>query len=143
MEEIMPPHAHHHDEPPPRRLHHALPPDDDIARIQEVGEQVGVSPRMLRYWEQQGIIEPSRAPGGARHYNRHDQLMLMLIRAVLDEGYSVSDLRLLREAAEHEAEAIFSSDNAALLLQWLYRRKYAEPMLHELMERVIPPKRHH
>jgi len=97
---------------------------------------------MLRYWEQQGIIEPSRAPGGARRYNRHDLFMLLLIRAILDEGHSVSDLRLLREAAEREMEAIFTADNALLLLQWLYRRKYAEPLLHDLMERALPRPHH-
>jgi|GEM_PF-6111834 DNA-binding transcriptional MerR regulator len=139
----MPPRPPHHDEPPPKHPHHPLPAADDVARIQEVGAQIRVSPRMLRYWEQQGIIEPSRTPSGARRYNRHDLLMLVLIRTVLEEGYSVSDLRLLREAAEREIEAIFRSDNAALLLQWLYRRKYAEPLLHDLMERMIPPKPHH
>ena len=37
-------------------------------RIGEVAEQAGVSVRALRYYEEQGLLQADRGPGGQRHY---------------------------------------------------------------------------
>ncbi|MEU9608886.1 MerR family transcriptional regulator [Streptomyces sp. NPDC048057] len=37
-------------------------------RIGEVAEKAGVSVRALRYYEEHGLLQASRTPGGQRHY---------------------------------------------------------------------------
>ena len=37
-------------------------------RIGELAQRTGVSERSLRYYEQQGLLAPSRTPGGQRDY---------------------------------------------------------------------------
>ncbi|KIH98099.1 MerR family transcriptional regulator [Streptomonospora alba] len=37
-------------------------------RIGEVAEKAGVSVRALRYYEEQGLLQAGRSPGGQRHY---------------------------------------------------------------------------
>ncbi|WP_416966841.1 MerR family transcriptional regulator [Streptomyces sp. 4F14] len=37
-------------------------------RIGEVADRAGVSVRALRYYEEQGLLDASRSPGGQRHY---------------------------------------------------------------------------
>jgi len=37
-------------------------------RIGELAARTGVSERSLRYYEQQGLLEAERTPGGQRHY---------------------------------------------------------------------------
>ncbi|MFH8613716.1 MerR family transcriptional regulator [Streptomyces sp. NPDC017979] len=37
-------------------------------RIGEVAAQAGVSVRALRYYEEHGLLQSSRTPGGQRHY---------------------------------------------------------------------------
>ena len=39
-----------------------------MIRIGELAAQAGVSTRALRYYEQQGLLEAERAPGGQRVY---------------------------------------------------------------------------
>ena len=66
-------------------------------RIGELARRAGVSPRVLRYYEQQGLLAPARAGNTYREYDetdvaRAEQVALMvrsglptrLIKAVLD-----------------------------------------------------------
>ena len=43
---------------------------DELPRIGPAGEAIGLSPRMVRYLEEQGVIAAERGPGprGHRHY---------------------------------------------------------------------------
>lgn len=38
-------------------------------RIGEVADKAGVSVRALRYYEEQGLLQADRTPGGQRHYS--------------------------------------------------------------------------
>ncbi len=40
-----------------------------MLRIGEVAERSGVSVRALRYYEEQGLLQPSRSPSGQRLYS--------------------------------------------------------------------------
>jgi DNA-binding transcriptional MerR regulator len=40
---------------------------DDLMAIPRLAERVGVSPRVLRYWEEQGVISPSAEHGRLRY----------------------------------------------------------------------------
>jgi len=108
---------------------------DEEARIQEAGQEVGVSARMLRYWEQQGLLTPSRGPGRHRRYNRHDLLVMKLVKRLMDEhGYTVGEVRLIKKLADQEADLALSSGDDLLILRLLLQRNRAEPYYERLLE---------
>jgi len=70
--------------------------------INEAAETTGWSPRMLRYVEREGLIEPARSPAGYRLYGPAELQRLRTLRELLDEhGISLGDvgfaLRMSRE----------------------------------------------
>jgi DNA-binding transcriptional MerR regulator len=112
-------------------------PDLSDRRIAEASEQVGVSPRVLRYWEQLGVVRPSRGPGGTRHFNRHDLLAMSLVRELLAaSNTSISDLRLIRVVAEKEVAAAMADPLTRLKL--LFQRQAAEEAFHPLLDELVP-----
>lgn len=78
-------------------------------RIGDVARRTGVTERTLRYYEELGLLEPSRDGSGRRHYDR----------ATLDRLYRI---RLLRELGTPVAEL----DPDAADLAALTRRHLAE-----------------
>jgi DNA-binding transcriptional MerR regulator len=113
--------------------------DQDRQRlIADASREIGVSARVLRYWEQLGVVRPSRDPRGRRHFSRHDLLAMALIQELLETtGASISDLRLLREMAEREVEAALRDPLTRLRL--LFQRQAAEPYFHQLIAERLPP----
>ncbi len=57
--------------------------------IEEAAQQIGISPRMLRYWENLGLIFPQRTPGNQRRYSREEIRILSVVRQ-LTEDYEMS-----------------------------------------------------
>ena len=72
--------------------------------IHEAAETTGWSPRMLRYVERVGLVEPARSPSGYRLYGPAALQRLRTLKELQDaHGLSLSDvafaLRLRREVA--------------------------------------------
>lgn len=55
-------------------------------RIGELSERTGTPRRLLRYYEEQGLIVPGRASNGYREYNEAVADRVMQIRGLLDAG---------------------------------------------------------
>jgi DNA-binding transcriptional MerR regulator len=55
-------------------------------RIGELAERTGVPARMLRYYEQQSLLTPDRAPNGYRDYGEPLVDRVIQIRGLLDAG---------------------------------------------------------
>ncbi|MEU9845587.1 MerR family transcriptional regulator [Actinomadura sp. NPDC048032] len=62
-------------------------------RIGELAARAGVSTRMLRYYEQQGLLPARRAPNGYREYEESDLRLVAQIRALLETGFTLDDTR--------------------------------------------------
>jgi DNA-binding transcriptional MerR regulator len=125
---------------------------DEESRIQDAAEAIGVSARTLRYWEDQGLIAPSRGPGGHRRYNRHDLLIMKLIKRLLeDHGYTAGDIKLLKDVVGRETELALQARDDGMLLRLLLQRKAAEGYYEDLMAelgipgppKAPPPAPHH
>jgi DNA-binding transcriptional MerR regulator len=58
----------------------------DHMRIGELAERTGVSRRLLRYYEEQGLIAPSRALNGYREYGQSHVDVVQQITGLLDAG---------------------------------------------------------
>jgi DNA-binding transcriptional MerR regulator len=115
--------------------------DSSDRRMAEASGEIGLSPRVLRYWERIGVVKPSRDPAGRRHFSRHDLLLMALVREVVgDSETSISDLRLVRELAEREVVAAMADPLTRLKL--LFLRQEAEPYFRELMAEFVHPPDH-
>ena len=80
----------------------------DALTIHEAAETTGWSPRMLRYVERVGLVEPRRSPSGYRLYGPAELQRLRTLRELQEEhGIGLSDLafarRLRREPGLREA----------------------------------------
>ena len=76
----------------------------DVLTIHEAAETTGWSPRMLRYVERLGLIEPPRSASGYRQFGAAELQRLRTLRELLDEhDLGLSDvafaLRLQRDDA--------------------------------------------
>jgi MerR family transcriptional regulator, copper efflux regulator len=74
----------------------------DALTIHEAAETTGWSPRMLRYVERVGLVEPARSPSGYRLYGPAELQRLRTLREVLEEhGIGLAEmafaLRLRRQ----------------------------------------------
>jgi DNA-binding transcriptional MerR regulator len=100
--------------------------DDELMAIPRLAERVGVTPRVLRYWEEQQLISPTREHGKLR-YSPRDQAIAGLIRMLLEAGVGVEGIRVLKRLAERDVRrAAATGDQAALAeeaLRILYQRK--------------------
>ena len=61
-------------------------------RIGELARRTGVSQRLLRYYEDQGLLTPIRRPSGYREYDASDVLVVAHIRNLLAAGLSTSTI---------------------------------------------------
>jgi hypothetical protein len=90
--------------------------DGDLPRIGPAGESMGLSPRMVRYLEEQGVIAAERGPGprGHRHYPPPELHLGRAGARAMDAGHPSATLRALRElAARRVADVRASGDQLA------------------------------
>ncbi len=99
---------------------------DELLAIPRLAERVGVTARVLRYWEEHGLISPTREHGKLR-YSPRDVAIARLTKRLLDAGVSVDGVRMLKELSEREirraagfADEVLVSEIA---LRILYQRK--------------------
>src|SRR2546426_2646484 len=86
---------------------------DELPRIGPAGEAIGLSPRMVRYLEEQGVIAAERGPGprGHRHYPPPELHLGRAAARAMDAGHPTATLRALRALADRRvAEAQASGD---------------------------------
>jgi DNA-binding transcriptional MerR regulator len=100
--------------------------DDELVAIPRLSERTGVTPRVLRYWEELGLISPTREHGKLR-YSPRDTAVARLTKRLIDSGMSLDGLQMLKELSEREVRrAGRDGDQVALTelaLRILYQRK--------------------
>jgi DNA-binding transcriptional MerR regulator len=72
---------------------------EPLLRIQAVAEQVGLTARSIRYYEEIGLVKPAaRSDGAYRLYDADDVARLQFIKALRDEtGFSLAEIGQLLE----------------------------------------------
>ncbi|MEU0517844.1 MerR family transcriptional regulator [Streptosporangium sp. NPDC006007] len=91
-------------------------------RIGELARRAGVSPRALRYYEQQGLIVARRAANGYREYGEADLRLVIEVRALLAVGFTLEDARPFVACLRAGHESGGSCPDSVAV----YRRKLAE-----------------
>ncbi|MET7373407.1 MerR family transcriptional regulator [Micromonospora arida] len=61
--------------------------------IGELAERAGTSPRTLRYYEAHGLVRAQRSANGYRDYDESELRVVREIRALLDVGFGLDDVR--------------------------------------------------
>ncbi|MBI2206250.1 MAG: MerR family DNA-binding transcriptional regulator [Candidatus Rokubacteria bacterium] len=64
----------------------------ELLTVNEIAEDLGVTPRALRFYETKGLIVPQRA-GTTRVYTRRDRGRLALILRGKRLGFSLADIK--------------------------------------------------
>lgn len=62
-----------------------------------VRELTGLTDRQVRYYDQQGLVEPQRGAGKQRRFSLEDVDRLLQIAEYLDAGYTVAEIREVDE----------------------------------------------
>jgi DNA-binding transcriptional MerR regulator len=77
-----------------------------LLRIGEVAEQLGVSTRTLRYYEELGLVHPSgRSPGGSRRYGEADLERVQHVRDLQQVlGFNLDEIREIVGAEDRLSE---------------------------------------
>ncbi len=79
---------------------------DEHYQIGEVADEVGLSLRTIRYYEEIGLVEPSgRTEGGFRLYTDSDVERLRLVKALKPVGMSLETMADLLETADLVADS--------------------------------------
>ncbi|HSK60720.1 MAG TPA: MerR family transcriptional regulator [Actinomycetospora sp.] len=61
-------------------------------RIGELARRAGVAPRLLRYYEEQGLLSPQRTAAGYREYTEADLDVVHHVRTLLAAGLSTTTI---------------------------------------------------
>jgi DNA-binding transcriptional MerR regulator len=114
---------------------------DDLMAIPRLAERVGASPRVLRYWEEQGVISPSREHGRLRYAPRDEAIARLVRRLMATSGYGVDAVRMLRQLAEDEVGGAGDDETRRLVaaLRLLYARKRFRELTGVDEERLLAP----
>lgn len=110
-------------------------------RIGTLSRRVGVSPELLRAWEQRyGLLRPIRSAGGFRLYSTTDEERVRSMRRYLDAGVSAAQAaRLtLAEGARDEGEGDQSAGLTRLSTQLRAELdRLDEPGVHATVDRLL------
>ncbi len=76
-----------------------------VLRIGELAKMTGLTPRTLRYWEEQGLISPSGYRGGGeRMYSQTDMARVTRIKDLQELlGFTLAEVRVVLDTEDVEA----------------------------------------
>ncbi|MGI5121947.1 MerR family transcriptional regulator [Marinactinospora thermotolerans] len=83
-------------------------------RIGELAKRAQVPPRMLRYYEEQGLIAPRRLDNGYRDYDEYLVDRVRQIRGLLDAGLPTRIIRDLLPCIDHTEDIVVADPDSEL-----------------------------
>ena len=85
-------------------------------RIGEFAQRVGVSPELLRAWEQRyGLLNPVRSSGGFRLYGDEDAARVARMRRALDQGLSAAQAARVALEGDRPSQDLIEDARTRLL----------------------------
>ena len=69
-------------------------------KIGEVADLLGTTIRTIRYYEEEGLLRPSRTDGGTRLYSERHVSRLRSILHLVENGFSLESIRLIGSVRE-------------------------------------------
>ena len=82
--------------------------EEEGPRIGPVAERLGLSPRMVRYLEAQGVVRPERGPDphGHRRYPPPELELAAAAARAIEAGHPTATLRALRDMATRRVAVV-------------------------------------
>lgn len=65
----------------------------ELFTIGDLAQELGVSTRTIRYYEERGLLDPQRTSGGQRIYTRRERGRLKLILRAKLAGFDLEEVR--------------------------------------------------
>ncbi|WP_344314277.1 MerR family transcriptional regulator [Fodinicola feengrottensis] len=90
--------------------------------IGELAALAGVSTRMLRYYDQQGLLASQRSSNGYRRYDETDLRAVRQIRTLVENGFALEETRPFVDCLR----AGYASADVCAASQEAYVRKLAD-----------------
>lgn len=75
-------------------------------RIGELSRRTGVHERLLRYYEEQNLLQPERRPSGYREYSDADVDTVRRIRSLLAAGLSTATIATILPCLRDDGERL-------------------------------------
>ncbi|MEY9873171.1 DNA-binding transcriptional MerR regulator [Streptacidiphilus sp. MAP12-33] len=72
-------------------------------QIGELAARSGVPERLLRYYEERGLLAPERTPAGRRRYQESDVARVGTIRALLAAGLNTENIGVMLPCVGNDA----------------------------------------
>jgi len=91
-------------------------------QIGQLAQRTGVSRRLLRYYEEQGLIKPSRALNGYREYGEAHVDVVLQITGLLDAGLPTRIIEQLLPCLE-QPQTIYVPDVTPEMIDTLRREQ--------------------
>lgn len=76
-------------------------------RIKELSERTDVPARLLRYYEEQGLLSPERTENGYRDYDPGHVDRVLQIRSLLDAGLTTEIIRAVLPCLAEAANSCY------------------------------------
>lgn len=92
-------------------------------RIGEVADKTGVGTRMLRYYEDQGLLEPQRSGNGYRRYTEADVERVKTIQELSSAGVPT---RFIKIVLDREYNAIDWTDRCDEILAGIVQEQITD-----------------
>lgn len=101
-------------------------------RIGELSRRTGVSQRLLRYYEEQGLLTPTRHHSRYREYAEDDVLRVAHIRNLLAAGLPTRRIADLLPCLGKEGERLIAAVCPELVEALIRERERISAAIHEL-----------
>jgi DNA-binding transcriptional MerR regulator len=101
-------------------------------RIGELAAATGSTPRLLRYYEEQGLLRPERAYNGYREYSELLVLKVQRIRGLLGTGMPISLISEILPCFTGDESIYQVIDRPEIIERLLEHRKRLDAKLTEL-----------
>jgi DNA-binding transcriptional MerR regulator len=117
---------------------------EPLLRIQEVADEVGLTTRSIRYYEEIGLMKPARSEGSYRLYDAEDVARLQFIKGLRDDaGFSLAEIGQLLEdetararIGERFRESHDPTERRELLIEGIERIDRQVSTLHAKIDRL-------
>lgn len=98
---------------------------EGLYTIGVVSQMTNLSERQIRYYEQQGLVRPTRTPGGRRLFAKKDVSDLIRVKHLLAMGYSLSEIKARWGVGRAEPQA--TAGGSTVIAEAEDTREYSVP----------------
>jgi DNA-binding transcriptional MerR regulator len=91
--------------------------------IGDLARRTGVKERLLRYYEEQGLLHPARTASGYRRYAERDAATVRHIRLLLDAGLSTAAITRVLHCVHDDADGRAVPDACPVMVELVRRER--------------------